>query len=362
MMSIAASVLAADDDSTVTLLYGNRRSDTVMFADEVADLKDAYPARMRLVHVLSPRAAGGRAVQRPPRRRRLRRAAAGHRRRRGGRPLVAVRPVRHGHRRDRGAQRARRGARPHPPRAVLGRGRPARRGDPRRRPGRRRRQRDRHPRRPQQHADPARRAPRSWTAPSGSGPTCRSPARAASAAPAGPRVTSGDRSPCAATTPWSREESTPATSSPARRSPPPTRSPLTTTPEPKFLVHRGVRTCRTATSPPGELEPIETASADELRALQLERLRWSLRHAYENVPHYRKMFDVAARPPRRLQGPGRPGQVPVHHQGRRCATTTRSACSRCPASRSSGSTPRPAPPAAPPSSATPATTSTPGPR
>ncbi len=53
MMSIAASVLAADEQSTVTLLYGNRRSDTVMFADEVADLKDAYPARMRLVHVLS---------------------------------------------------------------------------------------------------------------------------------------------------------------------------------------------------------------------------------------------------------------------------------------------------------------------
>jgi len=53
MMSIAASVLAADDKSTVTLLYGNRRSDTVMFADEVADLKDAYPARMHIVHVLS---------------------------------------------------------------------------------------------------------------------------------------------------------------------------------------------------------------------------------------------------------------------------------------------------------------------
>jgi ring-1,2-phenylacetyl-CoA epoxidase subunit PaaE len=53
MMSIAASVLAADDKSTVTLLYGNRRSATVMFADEVADLKDAYPARMQLVHVLS---------------------------------------------------------------------------------------------------------------------------------------------------------------------------------------------------------------------------------------------------------------------------------------------------------------------
>jgi ring-1,2-phenylacetyl-CoA epoxidase subunit PaaE len=53
MMSIAASVLAADDQSTVTLLYGNRRSETVMFADEVADLKDTYPTRARIVHVLS---------------------------------------------------------------------------------------------------------------------------------------------------------------------------------------------------------------------------------------------------------------------------------------------------------------------
>ena len=53
MLSIAASVLDAHDDATVTLLYGNRRSDSVMFADDVADLKDAHPARMQLVHVLS---------------------------------------------------------------------------------------------------------------------------------------------------------------------------------------------------------------------------------------------------------------------------------------------------------------------
>ncbi|MGH3251850.1 MAG: 1,2-phenylacetyl-CoA epoxidase subunit PaaE [Trebonia sp.] len=53
MISIAASVLAASGESTVTLLYGNRLSSTVMFADEVADLKDAYPARMQIVHVLS---------------------------------------------------------------------------------------------------------------------------------------------------------------------------------------------------------------------------------------------------------------------------------------------------------------------
>ena len=53
MLSIAASVLAAHEDSTVTLFYGNRRSDSVMFADDVADLKDRYPARMTLIHVLS---------------------------------------------------------------------------------------------------------------------------------------------------------------------------------------------------------------------------------------------------------------------------------------------------------------------
>ncbi len=53
MLSIAASVLEAHATSTVTLIYGNRRSDSVMFADDVADLKDAHPARMRLVHVLS---------------------------------------------------------------------------------------------------------------------------------------------------------------------------------------------------------------------------------------------------------------------------------------------------------------------
>ena len=41
------------------------------------------------------------------------------------------------------------------------------------------------------------------------------------------------------------------------------------------------------------LESIETASRDELQALQLQRLKWSLRHAYDNVPHYRKKFDAA---------------------------------------------------------------------
>ncbi|HKR92848.1 phenylacetate--CoA ligase PaaK [Novosphingobium sp.] len=41
------------------------------------------------------------------------------------------------------------------------------------------------------------------------------------------------------------------------------------------------------------LDPIETASRDELQALQLERLRWSLAHAYEGNPRYREKFDAA---------------------------------------------------------------------
>jgi len=42
---------------------------------------------------------------------------------------------------------------------------------------------------------------------------------------------------------------------------------------------------------PGQLEPIEKASVDELRSLQLERLKWSLQHAYDNVAFYRQQFD-----------------------------------------------------------------------
>ncbi len=42
---------------------------------------------------------------------------------------------------------------------------------------------------------------------------------------------------------------------------------------------------------PGELESIELASRDEIAALQLERMKWTLQHAYDNVPHYKKSFD-----------------------------------------------------------------------
>ncbi|MDX2202313.1 MAG: phenylacetate--CoA ligase PaaK [Hyphomicrobiaceae bacterium] len=42
-----------------------------------------------------------------------------------------------------------------------------------------------------------------------------------------------------------------------------------------------------------DLDPIETASRDEIAALQLKRLKWTLRHVYDNVPHYWKAFDKA---------------------------------------------------------------------
>ena len=51
MLSVASTVLASDGD--VTLLYGNRTSGSVMFAEELADLKNRYGSQLQLVHVLS---------------------------------------------------------------------------------------------------------------------------------------------------------------------------------------------------------------------------------------------------------------------------------------------------------------------
>jgi ring-1,2-phenylacetyl-CoA epoxidase subunit PaaE len=51
-LSLVSTALG-DGRSTATVLYGNRRADTVMFADELADLKDRYGPRLTLVHVLS---------------------------------------------------------------------------------------------------------------------------------------------------------------------------------------------------------------------------------------------------------------------------------------------------------------------
>ncbi|MFJ7218519.1 1,2-phenylacetyl-CoA epoxidase subunit PaaE [Amycolatopsis sp. NPDC098790] len=52
VLSIVSSLLCSSE-ATVTVLYGNRRTDTVMFADELADLKDRAPSRLELIHVLS---------------------------------------------------------------------------------------------------------------------------------------------------------------------------------------------------------------------------------------------------------------------------------------------------------------------
>jgi len=49
-----------------------------------------------------------------------------------------------------------------------------------------------------------------------------------------------------------------------------------------------------------DLDPIEVAPPEVLRALQLRRLQWTLKHAYENVPHYRRAFDEAGVKPDEL--------------------------------------------------------------
>jgi ring-1,2-phenylacetyl-CoA epoxidase subunit PaaE len=53
VLSLVATALATEPASRFTLLYGNRYSRSVMFVEELADLKDRYPARLHVVHVLS---------------------------------------------------------------------------------------------------------------------------------------------------------------------------------------------------------------------------------------------------------------------------------------------------------------------
>ena len=50
------------------------------------------------------------------------------------------------------------------------------------------------------------------------------------------------------------------------------------------------------------LEPIEKAPLADLKKLQLQRLRWTLQHAYDHVPHYRRKFDAAGVKPEALVG------------------------------------------------------------
>jgi ring-1,2-phenylacetyl-CoA epoxidase subunit PaaE len=56
VLSIIASTLASQPDASFTLVYGNQRADSIMFGEALQDLKDRYPARLALVHLLSRQA------------------------------------------------------------------------------------------------------------------------------------------------------------------------------------------------------------------------------------------------------------------------------------------------------------------
>jgi ring-1,2-phenylacetyl-CoA epoxidase subunit PaaE len=53
VLSIVAAILEGEPGSSVTLIYANRSHRSVMFLDEVHDLKDRFPTRLQIVHVLS---------------------------------------------------------------------------------------------------------------------------------------------------------------------------------------------------------------------------------------------------------------------------------------------------------------------
>jgi len=53
ILALAAEALGAEPGSQFTILYGNRTAESTMFLDELADLKDRYPARLQLVHLFS---------------------------------------------------------------------------------------------------------------------------------------------------------------------------------------------------------------------------------------------------------------------------------------------------------------------
>jgi phenylacetate-CoA ligase len=60
-----------------------------------------------------------------------------------------------------------------------------------------------------------------------------------------------------------------------------------------------------------ELEPIEKSSTKELQRIQLERMRWSLAHAYDNVPRYRQKFDAAGVKPAQCRSLGDLARFPL---------------------------------------------------
>jgi ring-1,2-phenylacetyl-CoA epoxidase subunit PaaE len=56
LLSIIASTLAGEPDSRFTLVYCNQRSSSILFNEALQDLKDRYPARLNLIHLLSRQA------------------------------------------------------------------------------------------------------------------------------------------------------------------------------------------------------------------------------------------------------------------------------------------------------------------
>ena len=109
------------------------------------------------------------------------------------------------------------------------------------------------------------------------------------------------------------------------------------------------------------LEPIETASRDELSAIQLERLKWSVKHAYENVAHYREKCQAKSVHPDDLRDARGSVQLPVHHKAGPARQLPVRPVRGAERSAWRASTPRAAPPASRRSSATRGATSTPGP-
>jgi phenylacetate-CoA ligase len=104
---------------------------------------------------------------------------------------------------------------------------------------------------------------------------------------------------------------------------------------------------RDLTPPPESLDPIETASRDEIAALQLARLKETLAQAYARVPFYRQSFDAAGVHPDHIRTLSDLSKLPVHHKAGPARPTTRSACLPCRANRiarihaSSGTTGKP---------------------
>ena len=111
---------------------------------------------------------------------------------------------------------------------------------------------------------------------------------------------------------------------------------------------------------PFELDPIEISPVEVIRDLQLHRLKWSLRHAYENVPHYTRAFDAVGVKPDDLKSLADLAKFPFTAKADLRANYPFGML-LCRAQTWRASMPRRAPQASQPLSATPSAISTPGP-